>query len=262
MTPASALPDRRPFFKTMRKDNWLFSPAATFVVFSGFVVYTTWALFQGEHYWHGPYLSPFYSPELFGKSPHALFGTEPPWWPHGLLKYSPAMLILLAPLGFRMTCYYYRGAYYKAFWADPPACAVGEPRDEYRGEKKWPLLIMNIHRYFLYLAVLFIFMLSYDALIAYRWDDGFHVNLGALLMTTNVVLIGLYTFGCHSLRHLIGGGKDHLAKGGLGKTCYDCVSALNRRHQLYAWSSLFSVALTDVYIRLCSMQVITDIRLF
>src|SRR5688572_21939376 len=104
MTPASALPDRRPFFKTMRKDNWLLSPAATFIVFGSFVIYTTWALWQGNHYWYGPYLSPFYSPELFGKSPHALFGTDPPWWPYQLIHYSPAMLILLGPLGFRMTC--------------------------------------------------------------------------------------------------------------------------------------------------------------
>jgi hypothetical protein len=261
MTPVAALPDRRPFFKTMRKDNWWASPAATFLVFSTFVVYTTWALFQGEHYWYGPYLSPFYSPELFGHSPHAVFGTDPPWWPP-FIKYSPAMLILLAPLGFRMTCYYYRGAYYKAFWADPPACAVGEPRNGYRGEKKLPLTVMNIHRYFLYLAVLFIVMLSWDAIKAFKWDDGFHVNVGALLMTLNVSLIGLYTFGCHSLRHLIGGGRDQLPRGAVGKNCYDCVSALNKKHQLFAWSSLFSVGLTDVYIRLCSMGVITDLRLF
>ena len=257
----SALPDRRPFFKTQRKDNWWLSPAATFVVFSGFIAYANWALFQGEHYHWGNYLSPFYSPEIWGSSPHALLGKEPPIWP-SFLKYSPAMVILLAPLGFRMTCYYYRGAYYKAFWADPPACAVGEPRNEYRGEKKLPLLVMNIHRYFLYLALVFIFILSYDALIAYRFTDGLHVNVGSLLMTLNVGLIAMYTLGCHSMRHLIGGRKDVLPKGAVGKTCYDCVSGLNKKHQLFAWCSLFSVALTDVYIRLCSMGVITDFRLF
>ena len=100
---------------------------------------------------HGPYLSPFYSPELFGNSPHAWFGPPPSWWP-GWLPYSPALLILWAPAGFRVTCYYYRGAYYKAFWADPPACAVGEPRKGYIGESNWPLRIQNIHRYFLYVA--------------------------------------------------------------------------------------------------------------
>src|SRR6516164_3500107 len=80
---------------------------------------------RGNHYYSGPYLSPFYSPELFGASPHSWFGPQPGWWP-GWLPFSPALLILWAPGGFRVTCYYYRGSYYKAFWADPPACTVGE----------------------------------------------------------------------------------------------------------------------------------------
>ena len=44
------------------------------------------------------------------------------WYP-----LSPALLILVFPLGFRMTCYYYRKAYYRSFWLSPPACAVAEP---------------------------------------------------------------------------------------------------------------------------------------
>ena len=115
-------------------------------------------------YWfngHGAdYLSPFYSPEIFGISPHAIFGTAPGWWPAWLPKFSPAFLILWAPAGFRFTCYYYRGAYYKAFWADPLNCAVGEPRKSYLGERSFPLIMQNIHRYFMYIAVLFIFILS------------------------------------------------------------------------------------------------------
>ena len=69
-------------------------------------------------------------------------------------SFSPALLILPFPGLFRVTCYYYRGAYYKAFWADPPACAVGEPRKRYRGEAAFPLIVQNIHRYFLYVALL------------------------------------------------------------------------------------------------------------
>ena len=98
-------------------------------------MYATWAAFQGDHYRFGPYLSPFYSPELFGIAA-GWFGAKPGWWP-GWLPFSPAILILWAPGGFRLTCYYYRGAYYKAFWADPPACAVGEPRESYRGERRF-----------------------------------------------------------------------------------------------------------------------------
>ena len=72
------------------------------------------------------------------------------WMP---VSVTAAMLILWAPGGFRFTCYYYRGAYYKAFWADPPSCTVGEPRKTYLGERSFPLIVQNVHRYFLYLAL-------------------------------------------------------------------------------------------------------------
>src|SRR5438105_2830984 len=129
MTPAVSAQiaaKRRLFLKTERKDNWWASPLASLIVFSSFIIYSTWAALQNAHYTFGPYLSPFYSPELWGSSEHAIFGPQPSWWP-GFVPFSPAVFILWAPGGFRFTCYYYRGAYYKAFWADPPACAVGEP---------------------------------------------------------------------------------------------------------------------------------------
>src|SRR5919206_5335189 len=137
------------FGKTTRRDLWWVQPLLTFLGLSLFIVYATWAAFQGRYYRFGPYLSPFYSPEVFG-SADAWFGMKPGWFP-SWLPWSPAFLILWAPGGFRFTCYYYRGAYYKAFWADPISCAVGEPgfrKENYRGEQKWPLLIQNAHRYF------------------------------------------------------------------------------------------------------------------
>ena len=146
------------FGNTMRKDFWWLQPLIVFLGLSVFIIYSTWAAFQAEHYSFGPYLSPFYSPEIFGNSPHSWFGAIPGWWPL-FLPWSPAFLILWAPGGFRLTCYYYRGAYYKAFWADPPACTVSEPRKLYRGENSFPLIIQNIHRYFLYLAWFFLLFL-------------------------------------------------------------------------------------------------------
>ena len=127
MTQAELTLPRRSFGQTMRADVWWAQPLIVFLGLGAFVVYSTWAAFQGKNYYFGPYLSPFYSPELFGASPHSWFGPKPLWWPAWLL-FSPALLVLWAPGGFRLTCYYYRGAYYKAFWADPPACTVGEPR--------------------------------------------------------------------------------------------------------------------------------------
>src|SRR5688572_10813003 len=170
MTTVTAAPHRSGFGATTRRDPWWTKPILVFLGLSAFVVYSTWAAFQGDHYHFGNYLSPFYSPELFGDSPHALFGPKPTWWP-SFVPFSPALLILWAPAGFRFTCYYYRGAYYKAFWADPPACTVGEPRKSYLGENSFPLIMQNIHRYFVYLALIFLVFLAIDVWKALWFAD-------------------------------------------------------------------------------------------
>src|SRR5262245_48989544 len=227
--------ERRVFLQTTRRDAWWVQPAAVAVMLSAFVVYATWAAFQGGHYHFGPYLSPFYSPEIFGDSPHSWLGAKPSWFP-GWLPWSPALLILWAPAGFRLTCYYYRGAYYKGFWADPPACAVGEPRKAYRGENSLPLILMNVHRYFLYLALLFLLVLAHDGWVALWFEDpatgreSFGIGTGTLVLAANVVLLGGYTLGCHSLRHLVGGGRDRISQAPTSALSYRCVSCLNRGH--------------------------------
>lgn len=257
---------QRGFGETYRRDAWWVQPVVVFLILSSFVVYATWAAFQNAHYTYGPYLSPFYAPELFGSSPHAWFGPKPGWWP-GWLPFSPALLILPFPGLFRFTCYYYRGAYYKAFWADPPSCAVGEPRKSYLGEHSFPLIVQNIHRYFLYVAVVFLFLLAWDVWKALWFTDPatgqttFGIGLGTILLAVNVVLLSSYTLGCHSFRHVIGGYLDRLAGRPLRRQVYTGCSALNRRHMMFAWMSLFSVAFCDVYIRLCSMGVWRDFRI-
>jgi hypothetical protein len=264
LAPPPATPARR-FGRTMRRDAWWVQSAVTFVVFASFVVYATWAAFQGDHFEYGPYLSPFYSPLLFGDSDHSWLGPNPEWWP-GAIPFSAALLILWAPGGFRITCYYYRGAYYKAFWADPPACTVGEPRKSYRGERYFPLIVQNVHRYFLYLALLFLVVLAWDVWKATQFagpagGTTFGIGVGTLLLALNVILLGGYTLGCHSLRHIVGGHLDRLAGRPVRKTAYDCVSCLNRAHMRWAWASLFSVAFADIYIRLCSMGIWSDWRI-
>ena len=266
MAPTEVL-KRRVFGETQRQDAWWLQPLAIFLGLSAFIVYATWAAFQGEHYRAGPYLSPFYSPEIFGDSSHSWFGPRPGWWPPWL-PFSPAILVLWAPAGFRLTCYYYRGAYYKAFWADPPACTVGEPRKGYRGERSFPLVLQNLHRFFLYLALGFVVILSYDVWRAVWFADSetgqvsLGLGVGTLVLATNVVLLGGYTLGCHSLRHLIGGFKDLLSGSPIRFASYRCVSCLNRRHMRWAWASLFWVAFSDVYVRLYSMGIWTDWRIF
>jgi hypothetical protein len=249
----------------MRRDLWWTQPLVVLLGLTTFVVYATWAAFQGDHYTYGPYLSPFYSPEVFGSSPHSWFGPKPAVWP-AWLPFSPALLILPSPGLFRLTCYYYRGAYYKAFWADPPSCTVGEPRSRYRGEHSFPLVLQNVHRYMLFLSVGVLTILALDAARAFWFIDAsgrgsFGIGIGSLLLTANTVLLGGYLFGCHSMRHVVGGCVDEPSRGPLGLRAYSCVSCLNRKHMAWAWASLFSVGFSDLYVRLCSMGVWSDLRI-
>jgi len=257
---------QRPFGQTMRRDVWWAQPLFVFLGLSAFVVYSTWAAFQGKHYYSGPYLSPFYSPEILGESPHSLFGQKPGWWP-GWLPFSPALLILWAPGLFRLTCYYYRGAYYKAFWADPLSCTIGEPRKTYLGENSLPLIVQNLHRYFLYFGIMLLLFLAHDVWKALWFVDpatgreSFGIGIGSLVLAVNVVLLSGYTFGCHSLRHLVGGFLDQPSRTPVCHKTYNCVSCLNRRHMLWAWMSLCSVMFSDIYVRLCSMGIWSDARI-
>jgi len=268
MTQATVPLLRRRWGQTTRRDAWWLQPLVTFVILSAFLVYATWAAFQNAHYTYGPYLSPLYSPVLWSDSPetlhHAWFGLKPAWWPT-LLPFSPALIILPFPGLFRLTCYYYRGAYYKAFWADPSNCGVGEPRNTYLGERFFPLVLQNIHRYVLYFALIFIVILSYDAYQSFWFSENgmshFGIGVGSLVITTNVVCLAGYTLGCHSMRHIAGGFLDRLSGRPVLRRAYACSSCLNRAHMRWAWVSLFVVALTDVYVRLCSMGVITDLRI-
>jgi hypothetical protein len=288
------------FGQTARKDNWWLSPLLTFLGLLIFVVYATVRAFNGN--WFeirehrddftgppaAPYLSPFYSPLIYdAHSPHGwIHQDKPSWWP-GSWGFSTALLILGGPVLFRFTCYYYRKAYYRAFWADPPACAVGEPRHSYWGERSFPLILQNVHRYTLYIALGFLIFLWYDALIAFWWpsdwrldrsgtwraDSGqFGVGLGTLLMLVNIVLLTGFTFGCNSMRHLVGGRLNCFscpARNGQGeqklRTSYRLwrfVTRFNEHHMEWAWLSLFTVGFTDFYIMMCAQGVWTDLRLF
>jgi len=272
---ATAAPEVRVpgVFTTRRHDAWWFPPLVQGLGFLAFSIYTTWAALQNANFVHGPYLSPFYAPVLWAAPGdtaafhHAWFGYKPDWLPYpGFLRYSPAVLILGVPLGFRLTCYYYRKFYYRAYFASPPACSVGTLTGaSYRGEKKGLFWLLNFHRFFLYLALVFVVLLTWDAMLAFRWPDGFHVGLGTVVMVVNVVLIAGFTFGCNSLRHLVGGGADCFSceRGGAAKhAAWKGVSFFNGHHMGWAWASMFSVGLTDLYIRLCASGVLTDPRLF
>lgn len=248
------------FGATARRDGWWVGPLATGIGLGLFVVYTTFRVFYNAEYLvhtetSAHILSPLYSPLI-------VWPDMPPWL-------SPAMLILWMPGGFRLTCYYYRKAYYRAYFLDPPACAVAEPRNSYAGETRL-FLFQNLHRFFMYIALAFIVILSYDVFLALRWPTGdggytFGMSVAAIVMALNVVLLGGYTLGCHSLRHVIGGKIDCFTCSRSARTRHSLwkgVSFLNNRHMTWAWLSLFWVAFTDLYVWMIAADVIPDVRIF
>jgi len=260
-----------------RTDRWWVGPVLTFGGLMAFIVYATWAAFQGDHFWAEPYLSPFYSPVLFmppssvelsmdahGLPKHVWLADSawPAWWP-SFLPPSPAFLILIFPGVFRFTCYYYRKAYYRSFAGAPVACGVeGVPQKNYRGET-FLMAFQNLHRYALYFALAFLFILAYDAIHSFFREGQFGIGVGSIILTINVVLLTCFTCGCHAFRHLVGGRLD----------CFSCdkgasvrhgvwsrVTCLNQRHMLFAWLSLFWVGLADLYVRLVSMGIVRDLN--
>jgi hypothetical protein len=246
----------------LRTDAWWVLPATVVLVLGTFIVYSTWAALQNAHYFADPYLSPFYSPCVSRTCLHATFGWGVPEIQLPLIGVlSPAFLILWGPGLFRLTCYYYRKAYYRSFWLAPAACAVRDAKGGYTGETRLPLSLQNFHRYLWYVAVLFVVVLTWDAILAFRFPDGFGIGVGTLVMWVNVILLAGYTFSCHSCRHVCGGHVDVFSRAPVRYGLWRLISRLNERHPLYAWLSLFSVGLTDLYIRLVSMGVIRDLRI-
>lgn len=267
-TQRAPVPETPALSALQRKDAWWIGPLTFFIVFTAFAVWATFRAFQNDYYNTyalGPlYLSPFYSPTI-------LLGLQIAGF-----SISPALIILPFPLSFRLSCYYYRKAIYRSYLADPPACAVPEPRPlekarykRYLGERAFPFIVQNFHRYAFYAAVVFIVILWKDTIESFFITENgatrFGVGLGSLVFLANIVLLTVYTFSCHSWRHLIGGNVD----------CYSCslanrtkhglwkkVSFMNERHGLWAMMSLVSVALTDVYVWLVASHQITDLRLF
>jgi len=246
---------------TLRTDRWWVQPLVTFTVLFSFIVYSTWAAFVNEDYFYKPYLSPFYSPclatgcgSVHGSGGVPEVGIFGPWW-----VISPAIIILIVPLGFRLTCYYYRKAYYRSFWLSPPACAVSEPHKKYTGETQFPLIVQNIHRYFFYLGMILNCILTWDAVIAFRNHNGQwgHVGLGTFVLLLNAIFLWAYTLGCHSCRNIIGGRLNHFSKHPIRYKLWGKVTYLNRYHMQIAWVSLIWVALSDVYVRLAASGTIT-----
>ena len=249
---------------TLRQDRWWIQPVVTVSVLTAFVVYSTWAAFQNRYYYvganvHRDLMSPFYSPCI---ASNCVAGSKAGFALSGWTL-SPALLILIFPLGFRLTCYYYRRSYYRAFWWSPPACAVEDAHGSYSGETRFPLLMQNLHRYFFYAGLVFNVLLTYDAIRAFRQPGlGFGVTVGTLVLLINAVLLWLYSLSCHACRHLCGGQLKSFRGHPIRHRIWKTLTPLNPKHMNFAWASLIVVALADVYVRLVASGALTDYKLF
>jgi hypothetical protein len=248
--------------RTLRTDTWWVPPTATVVGLAAFVIYATTRAYVRTAYWVPDYhyLTPFYSPcvstSCVAGSSHFghWFGAMPVWLPLGVLA-LPFLLL------FRLTCYYYRKAYYRSVWFSPPACAVAEPHAKYTGETRLPLIIQNVHRYFFYIAVIVSLVNTYDAVMSFHGrGGGFGFGLGNIIIVVNVVLLWAYTLSCHSCRHIAGGRLKHFSAHPTRYWFWTQVSKLNTRHMQLAWTTLATLAITDFYIMLVASGTISDPR--
>ncbi|WP_328389524.1 hypothetical protein [Nocardia sp. NBC_00416] len=249
--------------RTLRTDRWWLPPLITVIGLAAFVTYATIRSFVRTAYWVPDfhYLTPFYSPCL---STSCVEGSSHFGTPFGDLPIFLPLGFLVLPflLGFRLTCYYYRKAYYRSVWFSPPACAVAEPHAKYTGETRLPLIIQNAHRYFFYVAVLISLINTYDAVIAYHGKTGgFGMGLGSVIITANVVLLWAYTLSCHSCRHIAGGRLKHFSAHPVRYWFWTQVSKLNTRHMTLAWTTLGTLVLTDFYVMLVASGTISDLRI-
>ena len=253
-----------PAVATLRKDRWWLQPVVTMSVLTAFVIYSTWAAFQNRNYFvganvHRDLVSPFYSPCL---TTHCVTGSTV-GFVFGLGSLSPALLILIFPLGFRLTCYYYRRSYYRAFWWSPPSCAVADAHGTYTGESRFPLVMQNVHRYFFFAGLIFNVLLTYDAVRAFDQPGlGLGVTVGTIVLCVNAALLWAYSLSCHACRHLCGGGLKSFSKHPLRYRFWKLLTPLNAKHMNLAWTSLIFVALTDVYVRLVASGALTDYKIF
>ncbi|HJM18075.1 MAG TPA: hypothetical protein QF703_00930 [Candidatus Thalassarchaeaceae archaeon] len=279
MTRGTKLPMQRGFAKTDRTDDWWKGPTAMAAYLGFMVVYATWRGFMEADFWffeefgrssgnqtmaienQGSHvLSPLFSP--------LIYPDETSWIPKDLWWMSPAMFILIFPAGFRGTCYYYRKAYYRAFFQQPTGCAVSKPWNEYKGESGL-LVVQNLHRMFMYVAVIYLPILTYDFWLSLNFHDSagahhFGISVGSLVLLLNLIMLSGYTFGCHAFRHVVGGGSNHWTGAPMNRIKYGMwrlSTKLNEHHKDWALYSLFWVMFTDFYIYACTdpMFGLTDI---
>ena len=259
--------------RTNRIDNWLRQPLAMGIALTAAMIYTAVRLFLYPDTIHyevngATVMSPIFSPnvlewELFGLKEWG--ETDAPSW------VNAAILVLWIPFGFRGTCYYMRRVYYRTFFASPVACWVDEPEINkkigYKGEKRL-FIFNNLHRYFLYAAMIILVIKWWDVTHTLHFTEGaaqgWGICIGTLVMGFEAFLLTMYVTSCHALRHLAGGVLDRwtspIAK--LRGKLFGRISVLNRSHGFWFWTSLTFVFLGDLWVLAVDAGMVSDMVLF
>jgi len=263
--------------RTNRIDNWWSQPLTMGVGLTAALVYTFWRLFlYGTETENGTSLisyelegstvmSPIFSPNVLEWNLFGLNEWNHPEW------VNAAILVLWIPFGFRGTCYYMRRVYYRTFFASPVACWVDEPdinkKIGYGGEKRL-FIFNNLHRYFLYAAMIILVIKWWDVTHTMHFDSashhGYGVSLGTFVMGIEAFLLTMYVTSCHALRHLAGGMLDRWTTGisRIRGQLFGKISVLNRSHGFWFWTSLTFVFLGDLWVLAVAEGHLSDAVLF
>ena len=249
--------------RTNRIDNWWSQPIAMGIGLTAALLYTFWRLFlYGTEAANGASLisyelhgstvmSPIFSPNVLEWDVFGLNTWDHPSW------VNAAVLVLWIPFGFRGTCYYMRRVYYRTFFASPTACWVDEPDINraigYKGEKRL-FIFNNLHRYFLYAAMVILVIKWWDVTHTMQFHstehNGYGVSIGTFVMAIEAFLLTMYVTSCHALRHLAGGMLDRWTTGisRVRGRLFKRISILNRSHGFWFWTSLAFVFLGDLWV--------------
>ena len=204
------------FAKTQRRDAWWAGPLVTALVLGGFVIYTTFRIFQNAYFQfgHGTEVAARACVSALADVLAAVgaaglgAGVDFAGDVHSVDAGRVSADVLLLSQGV-LPGVLFGSAGVRGGRAAGPICRAR------RGCCCFRIFIAT----FLYVALVFIVILGYDAIHSFIWptaDGGltFGVSVGSLVLTTGTTLLALYTFSCHSLRHLVGGNVD----------CFSCVA--------------------------------------
>jgi len=188
---------------------------------------------------------------------------------HGIIDpfYSPTILVLPFVGLFRLTCYAYRKDYHRHIFKHPVSCALDNRGDsalrDYTGETKF-FRVENLHRYFMYFGVAILPFFFYDFYLSITFGGGLIIRLASLILLANAIMVTLWVFSCHAVRHLTGGRMDCYGCRFAGKqknSFFNLQSKFNSHHEALAWSSLILFVFVDLYIRALSAGIPLDVTL-